>query len=72
DIPEERFIFMGNTSLQGACLYLLSRQARQTARELVSRMTPLELSLEPGYMEEYLRALFIPHTDLNLFPSVKR
>lgn len=72
DLPENRFRFVGNTSLQGACYFLLSRYARQLSREIVNLMTPLELSLDSGYMEEYLRALFIPHTDLNLFPSLRK
>jgi len=24
----------------------------------------------PGYMDEFIRANFLPHTDLSLFPSV--
>ena len=72
DLPEERFQFVGNTSLQGAYWFLMSKSAREASREIINRMTPVELSLDPEYMEEYLRALFIPHTDLNLFPSVRK
>jgi hypothetical protein len=35
-------------------------------------MTNIELSTESGYMDQYTAALFLPHTDLGLFPSVAR
>ena len=72
DLPVKKFKFMGNTSLLGTKMFLLSKQAREDSNKIVKKMTYLELSLEPEYMEEYLSALFIPHTNLNLFPSVKK
>jgi hypothetical protein len=30
----------------------------------------MELSVSRGFMDEYLSALFLPHTDLALFPTV--
>lgn len=71
DIEREKFAFIGNASLAGAQLWLLSRDARRAAAETASRMTCLDLSRETGYMEEYMKALFLPHTDLALFPSQK-
>ena len=41
------------------------------AEEIASKMAYLELSVEPGYMDEYMAALFFPHTDLKRFPSLK-
>jgi len=49
---------------------LLSEEALEKAGEIARRMTHIELSLEPGYMEEYMAALFFPHTDLEKFPSL--
>lgn len=66
-LGEERFVFCGNTSLSGARSALLSSQARKEAEEIASRMTYCELSLEPSYMEEYMAALFFPHTDVEGF-----
>jgi uncharacterized 2Fe-2S/4Fe-4S cluster protein (DUF4445 family) len=40
--------------------------------DLAERMTYVELNTEPAYMNEYTGALFLPHTDMELFPSVKR
>lgn len=70
DIDRSKFIFIGNSSLAGASQALLSSEAMDTARSIVSKITYFELSLEPGYMEEYSQALFFPHTDLAKFPTV--
>ena len=70
DISHERIRFIGNSSLAGARAALLSRQAWQHAGEIASSITCLELTTEPRYFEEYTAALFLPHTDLSLFPSL--
>lgn len=58
------------TLLTGAYLMLHSTSAEKKTYELASNMTYLELSTVPTYMDEFVGACFIPHTDTNLFPSV--
>jgi uncharacterized 2Fe-2S/4Fe-4S cluster protein (DUF4445 family) len=70
DIPRERIKFIGNSSLAGARAALLSRDAWRRAQEIASSITCLELTIEPHYFDEYTAALFLPHTDLSLFPSL--
>ncbi|MCM8758611.1 MAG: ASKHA domain-containing protein [Candidatus Omnitrophica bacterium] len=70
DLPIDKYVFMGNTSLAGAKAYLISAYARQVAEEITRKMTYLDLSREQSYTEEYLSALFIPHTNEELFPTV--
>jgi uncharacterized 2Fe-2S/4Fe-4S cluster protein (DUF4445 family) len=70
DLPLDRFEFIGNSSLSGAKMALLSHEALVKAHEIAERMTNLELCAEPDYMREYVGALFLPHTDADLFPSV--
>ena len=70
DIPLEKFHYIGNSSLTGAYLMLHSTSAEKKTYELASNMTYLELSTVPTYMDEFVGACFIPHTDTNLFPSV--
>lgn len=70
DISRERIKFIGNSSLTGARDALLSRVAWQRAQEIASSITCLELTVEPRYFEEYTAALFLPHTDQSLFPSL--
>lgn len=72
DLPRAKFKFIGNSSLVGAREILLSCEAMMDARKLANKMTYLELSTEPIYMDEYTKALFFPHTDLDQFPSLKK
>lgn len=71
DIPLDHFHYIGNSSLTGAYAMLLSSQAREKVFELGRSMTYLELSNEPGYMDAFVAASFLPHTDASLFPSVE-
>ncbi|MDA8214617.1 MAG: ASKHA domain-containing protein [Nitrospiraceae bacterium] len=70
DIPKERFVFMGNTSITGAYLCLLSEELRREAEDIASKMTYIELSVYRSFMDEYMSALFLPHTDMSQFPTV--
>ena len=71
DLPREKFVFVGNSSLVGARQVLLSHDAIINAENIARKMTYFELSVEPRYMDEYVAALFFPHTDLSKFPSVQ-
>jgi uncharacterized 2Fe-2S/4Fe-4S cluster protein (DUF4445 family) len=70
DVPLEKMRFVGNTSIAGAKTVLLSRKALETAETIAEGMTYFDLMSHPGYMDEFTRANFLPHTDLSLFPSV--
>ena len=70
DIPLEKFHYIGNSSLSGSYAMLLSSEAERKVYELARSMTYLELSTTPGYMDEFVAACFIPHTNTSLFPSV--
>jgi uncharacterized 2Fe-2S/4Fe-4S cluster protein (DUF4445 family) len=69
DLPPERFQYLGNTSLYGAVLALLSSEHRKELNDIAQSMTYIDLSSETGYMDEYMAALFLPHTDQTLFPN---
>ena len=71
DIERERFHYIGNSSLAGAYAALTGTQAEEKIAELGRSMTYLELSTVPGYMDSFVAACFLPHTDASLFPSVK-
>ena len=71
DISREKFEYMGNTSITGAYLCTLSRKLREEAEEIARKMTYLELSVSRSFMDEYVSALFIPHTNIDAFLSVK-
>ena len=71
DLEIGKFVFVGNSSLAGSRQALLSYDAMKQAKEIANKITYLELSVDPEYMDEYMAALFFPHTDLAKFPSVK-
>ena len=71
DMDWEKFKFLGNTSIKGAYLALLDRQARDRIADIANRMTYVELSADNRFYDAFTSAMFLPHTDLALFPSVK-
>ena len=69
DVELEKFSYIGNSSLTGAYAMCVSDMANEKCAEITANMTYLELSTYPGYMDSFVAACFIPHTDRNLFPS---
>ncbi len=67
----DRFRFLGNTSIRGAYMALLHRDARVHLAEVAKMMTYLELSADNTFYDAFTSALFLPHTDLAQFPTVK-
>ncbi|MBU1912361.1 MAG: DUF4445 domain-containing protein [Candidatus Omnitrophica bacterium] len=72
DLPEKNFIFLGNTSVAGAKMCLLSNEAMEAAEAIANKMACFDLSTSAAFMNNYSAALFLPHTDIESFPSVKK
>ena len=71
DLALETYKPLGNTSLTGASLALLSGKAREEIYKIRDRVTYIELNVNQEFMNLFSAAKFIPHTDRSLFPSVK-
>jgi uncharacterized 2Fe-2S/4Fe-4S cluster protein (DUF4445 family) len=71
DLPWDRFQFLGNTSVKGAYMALLSAGARRQIAEAAGKMTYLELSADNSFYHNFTSALFLPHTEIARFPSVQ-
>ena len=71
EIDPERVIFIGNGSLMGARMSSLTNRIRKDVVEVTKKMTNFELSETPSYMDHYVAAMFIPHTEIEKFPKVK-
>ena len=69
DIDRSLFTYLGNTSLAGAYAMVRSERANEKVHEIASNMTYMELSTNPRYMDEFVAACFLPHTNRELFPS---
>ena len=70
DVPRHKVRFVGNTSLKGAVRAALDEESYARVHEIARRMTYFELSTHPDYMDEFVAACFLPHTDMDRFPSV--
>ena len=71
DVGFGKFKFLGNGSVAGARLLLLSKEKWKEADEIVKKLTYIELSADSSFYNEFTSAMFLPHTDIGLFPSVR-
>ena len=69
DVELEKYQYIGNSSLTGAYAMVMSDEANAKCAELGANMTYLELSTYPGYMDSFVAACFLPHTNSSLFPN---
>jgi uncharacterized 2Fe-2S/4Fe-4S cluster protein (DUF4445 family) len=71
DLPWDRFHFLGNTAVLGTYMALLSKEERMAIRAIAERMTYVELSADNTFYDAFTAAMFLPHTEIDRFPSVK-
>ena len=71
NVPLELFHYIGNSSLSGAYAMALSDEAEQKVDEVARNMTYVELSTHPGYMDSFVAACFLPHTDAARFAGLE-
>ena len=71
EMDPEKVTFIGNGSLMGAKMSSLTNRIRRDVVEVTKKMTNFELSDTSSYMDNYVAALFLPHTDMNKFPKLK-
>ena len=69
DVELEKYQYIGNSSLTGSYAMVMSDEATAKCTELGANMTYLELSTYPGYMDSFVAACFLPHTNSSLFPN---
>ncbi|MFQ5957481.1 MAG: ASKHA domain-containing protein, partial [Candidatus Brocadiales bacterium] len=70
EMPPQKICFVGNSSLAGARLALLSKDAYSNVKEIASKMTYFDLMGNPAFMDKFISANFLPHTNPDEFPSV--
>ncbi len=70
EIDPDKVTFIGNSSLMGAKMSSLTNRIRKDVVEVTRSMTNFELSETPSYMDNYVAALFLPHTDITQFPRL--
>ena len=70
EFPIQKVKFIGNGSLLGARLICFSNVLRTEVKRIFTKITNIELSENVNFMNNYIAALFLPHTDHKLFPRV--
>jgi uncharacterized 2Fe-2S/4Fe-4S cluster protein (DUF4445 family) len=71
DLPLETYRGLGDTVGCGAAMALCDRSLLQEVERISSQITYVELNVNMELMNEFRGALFLPHTDTRLFPSVE-
>jgi uncharacterized 2Fe-2S/4Fe-4S cluster protein (DUF4445 family) len=72
DIPRNRFKFIGNGSLTGARMAEFSTDITNAVGRVACLMTNVELSEDTNFMNNYMAALFLPHTNIDEFPTIDK
>ena len=72
ELSPDKILYVGNGSLMGAWMSALSNHIRKDVVEVVRKMTSFELSEIPNFKDQYVASLFLPHTDLSLFPEAAK
>ncbi len=70
DLPLDKYASIGNTSIEGATMALLSTENLKEIYRIRDMVTYIELNVNQEFMNNFSAAKFIPHTDKSLFPSV--
>ena len=65
----EKYEYVGNSSLAGSYAMVLSDDANEKVEDIARNMTYVELSTHVGYMDNFVAACFLPHTDAARFPD---
>lgn len=71
DLPREKYQMIANTSLEGARILLTNRDRLEEMRELVENMYCVQFASVPDFLIRMQAAKFIPHTDMDRFPTIK-
>ncbi len=71
DIERDKFYYLGNASLVGAQISLCDHNRFRERSRVSKLITNMELSENPDFMTHYMAAMFLPHTDMSLFPTIK-
>lgn len=67
NLPLDRIEFMGNTSIEGAKIAAFFQDAFYDIDMIRENTTYYDLMGAHDYVEEFQKAMFLPHTDIELF-----
>jgi len=72
DVPPSKVKFVGNAAGSGAIMSLISKEEREKAKELARKTKYVELAIDPSFHMELAASMYLPHKNLDKFPTVKK
>ena len=72
DVPPSKVKFVGNAAGSGAIMSLISKKEREKAKEIAKRTKYVELAIDPSFHMELAASMYLPHKNLDEFPTVKK
>lgn len=72
DLPREKMVRVGNSSGEGARMALMSLQCMRDAGDIAANITYFELNASQEFMNKFVSSKFIPHTNMEYYPTVKK
>ena len=72
DVPSSKVKFVGNAAGSGAIMSLISKKEREKAKEITKRTKYIELAIDPSFHMELAASMYLPHKNLDKFPTVKK
>lgn len=72
DLPREKFVPMGNSSLKGAYRLLMDKGRLEDVKRILGKITYVQFGNAEKFVEKMYAAQFLPYTDLNQYPTVRK
>ncbi len=72
DLPREKYMALKNSSLDGARKVLLDHSLLAEAKEILENIYCVQFASIPDFLIRMQAAKFIPHTDMDRFPTVQQ
>ena len=72
DLPREKYSLIANASLDGARTLLLNRERMADIHRYAETMYCVQFASVPDFLVRMQAAKFIPHTDMDTFPSIQK
>ena len=71
DLPRDRYVSLGNSSLKGSYALLMDSDLLEEVMVIQNEIRYLEFGAATDFLTQMFAARFLPHTDFDLYPTVK-
>lgn len=72
DLPRDRIINAGNSSLEGSQRILCDRRWVHDFDQMLEHMEYIQFGAVPDFISRMTAAMALPHTDMDLYPTVRQ